>query len=195
MGQAEAAVEGPQAEPQATPAHDDGATPMSELPDAGALHVDAEDRLPSLPAELRKPPPGEPSAELQRKIENWIRIQETQGRTVYEEIQKSRHAESGLRLSVEQNRAPCGCQPRASPGTAPCSSAARLVQHPHCPHRLSPRRGYRNPEFFRKMIEHYDIKQYGSCLPAEVLRWLGSGLVLDVNAERALTARTPPADP
>lgn len=33
------------------------------------------------------------------------------------------------------------------------------------PHRT---RGYRNPEFFKKMIEHYDIEQYGSCLPREV---------------------------
>lgn len=120
MGQAEAAVEGPQAEPQATPAHDDGATPMSELPDAGALHVDAEDRLPSLPAELREPPPGEPSAELQRKIENWIRIQETQGRTVYEEIQKSRRAESGVWSRVGQGCTRCDCQPRDGAVVAPC---------------------------------------------------------------------------
>lgn len=29
-------------------------------------------------------------------------------------------------------------------------------------------RGYRNPEFFRKMVEHYEINQYGSCFPSEV---------------------------
>lgn len=126
MAKEEEAVEGPQAGPQAAPAPVDGATPMSELPDAATPHVDAEARLPSLPAELLEPPPGEPSAELQRKIENWIRIQETQGRTVYEEIQKSRCVEPGLWLRVDQGCAPRACQPRDSAGTAPCPPAARL---------------------------------------------------------------------
>ena len=45
------------------------------------------------------------------------------------------------------------------------------------------------------MIEHYDIKQYGSCLPTEVLCRLGSGLMLDVDRWRALPGHTPPVDP
>lgn len=44
----------------------------------------------SLPPEMQAAPPGEPSVELQRKIATWIHIQETQGRSVTEEIRKSR---------------------------------------------------------------------------------------------------------
>lgn len=44
------------------------------------------------------------------------------------------------------------------------------------------------------MIEHYDIKQYGSCLPTEVRCRLASGLKLDMNTWCALPGHTPPAD-
>lgn len=110
---------------------------------------------------------------LQARVANWLHIQRTRGKYINQDIRKSRWGTPpGARRA---RRAP----PRVShPAGHPAPTAARMAARPvsRCnPHAptwppVHAHRGYRNPEFFAKMVEHLEIDQYGTSFAPEVRR-------------------------